>query len=60
MLEWGNTLLGDCKRNVVAEAVLHCLENNECRDVEFLMVSNKGRALTNAEWVETFVGMRLV
>jgi hypothetical protein len=59
-LERGDALLGDCKRDVAAEAVLQCLENDECRDVEFSMVSNDGRALTDAEWADAFVGMRSV
>lgn len=57
-LESGDTLLGDCKRDVTAEAVLQCLENDDCRDVEFSMVSNEERALTDGEWGEAFVGMR--
>lgn len=59
-LERGDTLLGDCKRDVTAEAVLQCLENVECVDVEFSMVSNEERALTDGEWGEAFVGMRPV
>ena len=57
-LEKGDTLLGDCKRDVAAEAVLQCLENVECNDVEFSMVSNDERALTDGEWSEAFVEMR--
>ena len=57
-LEKGDTLLGDCKRDVAAEAVLQCLENVECNDVEFSMVSNEERALTDDEWSEAFVEMR--
>lgn len=33
-LESGDVLLGDCKRDVTAEAVIQCLENVECTDVE--------------------------
>ena len=46
-LESGDTLLGSCKWGVAAEAVLQCLENNDCRDVECLMVSNEEQALTD-------------
>ena len=59
-LEGGDALLGDCKRDAAAEAVLQCLENDACRDVEFSMVSNDGRALTDSEWAEAFAGMRSV
>lgn len=54
----GDTLLGDCKRDVCAEAVLQCLENRECEDVVFSMVSNEERALTEGEWSEAFREMR--
>ena len=57
-LQRGDALLGDCKRDVVAEAVLQCLENKECEDVEFSMVSNEERALTNGEWSAAFQEMR--
>ena len=33
-VESGDTLLGDCKRDVTAEAVVQCLENTECNDIE--------------------------
>jgi len=57
-LESGDVLLGDCKRDVTAEAVLQCLENVECTDVEFSMVSNEEPPLTESEWGEAFVAMR--
>lgn len=57
-LQTGDALLGDCKRDVVAEAVLQCLENKECEDVEFSMVSNVERALTEGEWSAAFQEMR--
>ncbi len=53
----GDSLLGDCSRLACAEAVVRCLEMDECRDVEFSMISNDGTALTDAEWAEAFVGM---
>ncbi|KAL9182197.1 hypothetical protein ACHAXT_012849 [Thalassiosira profunda] len=57
-LERGDSLLGDCKRDATAEAVLQCLENVECEDVAFSMVSNEERALTDGEWGAAFAGMR--
>ena len=57
-LQTGDALLGDCKRDVTAEAVLQCLENGMCEDVEFSMVSNEERALTEGEWGAAFLEMR--
>ena len=57
-VEKGDSLLGDCKRDVCAEAVLQCLENPECKNVEFSMVSNEERALTDGEWQEAFTAIR--
>jgi hypothetical protein len=54
----GDALLGDCSRLSCAEAVLRCLEVDECRDVEFSMISNDGMALTDAEWAKAFLGMK--
>ncbi|EED87894.1 predicted protein [Thalassiosira pseudonana CCMP1335] len=54
----GDTLLGDCKRDACAEAVVQCLENESCLDVEFSMISNEEMALTTEQWGEAFVGMR--
>lgn len=54
----GDTLLGDCKRDACAEAVVQCLENESCLNVEFSMISNEEMALTTEQWGEAFVGMR--
>ena len=57
-LQSGDSLLGDCKRDATAEAIIQGLENESCVDVEFLMVSNEERALSGAEWGRAFEGMR--
>ncbi|KAL7461015.1 hypothetical protein ACHAXS_001453 [Conticribra weissflogii] len=54
----GDDLLGDCKRDACAEAVVQCLENEECVDLEFSIVSNDDKALTVEEWTEAFGQMR--
>ena len=63
----GDTLLGDCKRNSVAEAVVRCLEIDECNNIDFSIIDNNeekknaasaSSPLTDDEWIESFVGMR--
>lgn len=53
-IEGGDTLLGDCKRDAVAEAVVRCLTMDECKNVAFSIVSNEKRALTTEEWSKEF------
>ena len=53
----GDDLLGDCKRDACAEAVLQALENECCVDLEFSLVSNEEKALTNDEWSSAFKSM---
>ena len=57
-LQSGDSLLGDCKRDATAEAIIQALENESCVDMEFSMVSNEERALSGAEWRRAFEGMR--
>jgi len=56
-VEAGDTLLGDCKRDSCAEAVVQCLLNEECKNVEFSIVSNEEKALTEEEWTSAFMKM---
>mmetsp|Transcript_3755 Transcript_3755/g.5509 ORF Transcript_3755/g.5509 Transcript_3755/m.5509 type:complete len:322 (-) Transcript_3755:165-1130(-) len=58
-VESGDTLLGDCKRDACAEAVVQCLERAECVNTEFSIISNEEAALTDAQWTDVFVGMRV-
>jgi len=53
----GDVLLGDCKRDACAEAVVQCLENDSCIDLEFSLVSNEDTALTNDGWSSAFTSM---
>jgi uncharacterized protein YbjT (DUF2867 family) len=53
----GDALLGDCKRDACAEAVVQCLENESCVDLEFSLVSNEEKALTDDGWTFAFTSM---
>lgn len=53
----GDTLIGDCKRDACAEAVVQCLLNKDCKDVDFALVSNESKALNDAQWTESFQRM---
>ncbi|KAL3796131.1 hypothetical protein HJC23_000634 [Cyclotella cryptica] len=57
-LQYGDALLGDCKRDACAEGVVQALENESCVDVEFSVISNEEKALSTGEWGEAFEGMR--
>lgn len=54
---FGDELLGDCKRDACAEAVVQCLENESCVDLEFSLVSNEDVALTDDGWSSAFTSM---
>jgi uncharacterized protein YbjT (DUF2867 family) len=56
-LAQGDELLGDCKRDACAEAVVQCLENESCVDLEFSLVSNEDKALTDDGWTSAFSSM---
>ena len=53
-VERGDTLLGDCKRDACAEAIVQCLINDECQNVDFSIVSNEQQALSDEEWTSVF------
>jgi uncharacterized protein YbjT (DUF2867 family) len=53
----GDSLLGDAKRDAVAEAVLQALVKEECSSIEFSIISNEQPALTNDEWSREFSRM---
>jgi len=53
----GDSLLGDCKRDACAEAVIQCLKNVECKNLVFSIVSNEEKALTDDQWTGAFVSM---
>ena len=57
-VEFGDSLLGDCKRDACAEACIQALENEKCVDLEFSMISNEEKALTSAQWGDAFARMK--
>ncbi|GKY98409.1 hypothetical protein MPSEU_000798400 [Mayamaea pseudoterrestris] len=54
----GDSLLGDCKRDACAEAILQCLTNDACSNVEFSIASNDAAALSKDEWTNTFIKLK--
>ena len=56
-IEAGDSLIGDCKRDACAEAVVQCLLNEDCKIVDFAIISNENKALTDPEWTKTFQQM---
>lgn len=59
-IELGDVLLGDAKRDAVAEAVLQALLKEECSNIEFSIISNNDKALTDEEWTREFSRMAAV
>lgn len=63
-LAQGDTLLGDCKRTSVAEAVVRCLELDACTNIDFSIIDNEEKEeenaspLTDDEWIESFASMK--
>lgn len=55
----GDTLLGDCKRDACAEAIVQCLTNEACSNLEFSLVSNDEEALNDDQWTEAFLKLQL-
>jgi nucleoside-diphosphate-sugar epimerase len=53
-IQQGDSLLGDCKRDACAEAILQCLINDECKSAVFSIISNEDKALTGDEWTKVF------
>lgn len=56
-VEAGDTLLGDCKRDATAEAVVRCLTTPSCKNVAFSIISNEESALTAEQWSSEFSKM---
>lgn len=50
-------MLGDCRREACAEAVLQCLKNEECKNIEFSIVSSDENNLTESQWTASFLTM---
>lgn len=58
IVESGDSLLGDCKRDACAEAVVRCLTMDECKNVSFSIVSNEESALTTDQWKSEFMRLQ--
>lgn len=56
-VELGDSLLGDCKRDACAEAVVRCLTMEESKDIAFSIISNDESALTTEQWRTQFSRM---
>jgi nucleoside-diphosphate-sugar epimerase len=50
----GDSLLGDCKRDACAEAIVQALFQEAAQNIEFSLASNENKALTEAEWTTRF------
>lgn len=53
----GDVLLGDCKRDACAEAIVQCLTNSACSNLEFSIVSNEEKAWSVEQWSNAFQSM---
>jgi uncharacterized protein YbjT (DUF2867 family) len=53
-LSAGDSLLGDCKRDACAEAVVQALTNEACKNKVFSIISTEETALTNEKWTAAF------
>jgi uncharacterized protein YbjT (DUF2867 family) len=53
-LERGDSLLGDCKRDACAEAIVQSLINEDCKNIEYSIISTEEKALTESQWTEEF------
>jgi uncharacterized protein YbjT (DUF2867 family) len=50
----GDSLLGDCKRDACAEAVVQALTNENCKNKIFSIISTDEKALTDDQWSSAF------
>lgn len=54
----GDTLLGDCKRDACAEAVVQSLTNEACSNIDYSIISNEEKALSDEQWTKSFQAMK--
>ena len=54
LIESGDTLLGDCKRDGCADAVVQALLNDNCKNKAFSIMSTDEKAWTPDEWKAQF------
>ncbi|KAG7339671.1 NADPH-binding protein [Nitzschia inconspicua] len=50
----GDSLLGDCKRDACAEAIVQALTNDSCNNKILSLISTEELALTNEQWTQAF------
>eukprot|EP00527_Entomoneis_sp_CCMP2396_P006710 CAMPEP_0198147110 /NCGR_PEP_ID=MMETSP1443-20131203/33254_1 /TAXON_ID=186043 /ORGANISM="Entomoneis sp., Strain CCMP2396" /LENGTH=290 /DNA_ID=CAMNT_0043811271 /DNA_START=106 /DNA_END=978 /DNA_ORIENTATION=+ len=50
----GDSLLGDCKRDACAEAIVQALQTKEAKNIDFSIISTESPALTTSEWKAQF------
>lgn len=50
----GDSLLGDCKRDACAEAIVQALTNEDSRNKVLSIISTEEKALTSEKWTEAF------
>lgn len=58
-VESGDALLGDCKRDACAEAVVQALRQEGAKNLEFSIVSNEKAALKDEDWAQVFSKMAI-
>jgi uncharacterized protein YbjT (DUF2867 family) len=54
----GDALLGDCKRDALAECIVQCLRNPAAKNIDFSIVSNDEPALSDDEWTRVFQNLQ--
>jgi len=53
-IKQGDSLLGDCKRDACSEAVVQSLINEDCKSIEYSIISTEEKALSESQWTEAF------
>ena len=54
----GDDLLGDCKRDACAEAIVQSIRQEAAKNVDFSIISNDKAALKDDEWKDVFTFMK--
>jgi uncharacterized protein YbjT (DUF2867 family) len=50
----GDSLLGDCKRDACAEAIVQALTNDNCKNKVLSIISTEEKALSDEQWTAAF------
>ncbi|KAL3925850.1 MAG: hypothetical protein SGILL_000132 [Bacillariaceae sp.] len=56
-LDEGDSLLGDCKRDACAEALVQALTNESSNSKTFSIITTEEKALTDEQWTAAFQGL---